>query len=254
MTTLLSAGDSFTWGNDLTDCSARNFSKCSWAANTAAYFAFSHRCIALPGGSNQAICRRTIAETQNLLNKGEKVAVAVMWTYPSRLEIVPKNNDFVTVSHWHGLDFDTQVSMWKLTEGEREFFKRQHEHHETIGIAEVSRTYHKVLSGETYTMETLKSQLMLRLFLEKNNVPYIFTWACNDCILDNMRTKNGDILAFKELLSDVKWPTIKKGFVEWAQDGRYPVGGTNHPLEAAHWDYAQEVVIPQFMSTVIGAA
>jgi hypothetical protein len=158
----------------------------------------------------------------------------------------------MTVSYWLGLDFDDKMSHWKdVTEGEREHFQREHAKGKELGLAEISRSYEKVLSEETYFFETLRNQMLLRLFLEKNKIPYVFTWAADNCITDNMKSSNPYIEAFKSMIEDANWTkNIRQGFVEWANQRGYPIGSTKHPLEEAHTAFAQEFVIPLFSELI----
>ena len=268
MTILVGAGDSFTHGNDLKDhkwvsvTSNRSFStrtlgysRNTWAAKLADHFGLDYVCTAQPGCSNQTIVRNTIVMIQEILDSGEKPLVAVMWTYPYRMDIIPKDQDFMTLSQFHGLSFEDRFSTkhgWKLSENFKEFkYRQEYNMLETTGIRELGRIYYTMLDDDMFMIETLKSQLLLKLFLEKNNIKYLFTWACNNCIADKMPIRNDDVNLLRSMISDANWVTdINLGFVEWSGGRKYPIGQTLHPLEEAHLAYAQEIIIPQFTSIV----
>ena len=252
MTTLIAAGDSFTWGNDLPDCDQTNASKLSWAAITAQRLGYDYKCIAIPGCSNQAIERNTV----NAVESMSDIVVAVMWTYPHRLEVKLnqqlQEERYFTISGWHGVSFEEKFKHWgNLNEGQILFIKKQHEEYQKIGIPDISKVLTEYLHDDHYYIEMLRSQIMLRYFLESRNIPYLFLPASDNAILERLKKDDPYIQTQKRISQTANWLTNpNRGFVEWALINDYKTGVTNHPMQAACKDYAEKYVVPAIKSTM----
>lgn len=256
MTTFISAGDSFTYGNDLSDClgdGLGNHSMHSWAALTAKNLNMEYVCTAKPGGSNSSIARRCLYNVEQSLKQNKKVVVGVMWTYIHRLEIHPKINiqnkkfrldDYSTVSGHHSLSFEEKMKNFglEMNDNRVEFFKFSHKTDELAGAGEISRCNLKFMSDVLYLIESLKSLLLLKYYLESNNINYFFIKASDDINIDNTY---GDPYceAFKQIADSANWLSIPN-FYTWAKNNNFKIGFANHPLEEAHQAYAEQFIIP----------
>ena len=254
MTTLIAAGDSFTWGNDLPDCDQQTPSKLSWAAITAQQLGCDYMCIAEPGCSNKTIERKVISTTESLSD----ILVVVMWTYPHRLEVKLnqdiKSEHYFTVSEWHSIPFEEKIKKWgRMPEGELVFFQRQHDEFEKVGIGDISRVITKYLHNDYYYLEMLRSQILLKYYLESKKIPYLFLPACDNVVFDRMKTNDSYIQTQKKISQTANWLTNPdRGFVEWALINDYKTGTTNHPMQAACKDYAEKYVVPAIRPIVNG--
>lgn len=215
MTTLISAGCSFTLGSELSDdTGSYTPSKYSWSALLAKNLVMDYHCIAKPGVSNQFIARTlfdTIIQRQH-----ETLATAVMWTFTSRYEIY--SNDQWTTFSTQMRDINSNVDKW----------------YEICGDSEVY---------EVYT--SLTSYLMIQELLERKNIPYLFTSA-DVCIFDRYFYKNPPV-SIRSLQNEINWNKWfwigkdKEGFFSWGSN--YPTGPYLHPLDKAHSDLV-EVMMP----------
>lgn len=214
MTTLISAGCSFTLGSELKDNNnSHNPSNFTWAALLANRFGMSYHCIAKPGISNQTIARTlfdTIIEKQQ-----QELAVAVMWSFTNRYEICTDNN-WITVSN-QTRTVHKNIDQWYKICGDSEEY-------------------------EVYT--NLASYLMIQELLERKNIPYIFTSA-DACIFNRYFFQN-PTKSIRSLQNEINWDKWiwigkeKEGFFTWGS--RYPVGPCLHPLEQAHEELANEML------------
>jgi hypothetical protein len=251
MTTLIAAGDSFTWGNDLPDCNQLTASKIGWAAITAKQLGYDYKCVAVPGGSNQTVERNVIGAVEKIPD----CFVVAMWTYPHRLEVNLRRQllnkflilqDYHTVSQWHGTEFEEKMKAMGIVDGgEKEFFLRQHEELVGNGIVDVSQILTKYMSDDYYYLATLRSQVMLKYYLESKKIPYLFLAATDNVILNRIKSDDPYVNTLKQISMSANWTTEPtRGFVEWATINDYKTGKTNHPMEAACKDYAEKFVIP----------
>jgi hypothetical protein len=245
MTTLIAAGDSFTWGSDLKDSNGIKFSNNTWSALTAKYINADYRCVALPGGSNSSVARRCIHQIETNAKTIDDKIVMVMWTYPHRLEIKTKIkvdlnyqvDSFTTVSPWHAMTFEEKMSIF--SEEKRNFFFEQHTKFEKAGVSSISQENNKFLNDDYYFYETFKSQVFLKNYLDLNNIPYYFLNAT--AIL--LETNDPYISTFKSLAEQAKWLKAPP-FNAWAIVNKFEIGDGNHPLEPAHAAYFEEFIKP----------
>lgn len=247
MTTLIAAGDSFTWGNDLSDCNQHTASNFSWSAIIADRLGYDYKCVAIPGGSNQSIERNVIEAVEQLTD----VFVAVMWTYPHRLEYKLRqaldNTNYFTISGWHSFSIKDKLKNWgEISEGTKIFVERQHIEFEKVGIPAISKVTTDFLHDDQYYIDTLRSQILLKDYLETRKIPYIFLPACDNVMLKNIRTDDSYVNLLKEISSHANWINEPlNGFVQWATNNNYKIGPTGHPMEPAHLAYAENYIMPK---------
>jgi hypothetical protein len=244
MATLIAAGDSFTWGSDLKDSNGKVYSNHTWSALTAKYLNADYQCVALPGGSNNSIARRCIHQIENKVKHIDDKIVMVMWTFPARLEIKTKIKDpdfnldtFSTIGFWNSLPFEEKLKIFKKER--HEFFRIQHEQYENMGIISLSQDYQKFVSDEYFLYETTKSIILLKNYLELNNIKYYFLKTSNVPI----KTVDPYILTFKTMMEQSNW-LVAPPFLEWAKENNFEIGDGQHPLEPAHAAYFEEFIKP----------
>jgi hypothetical protein len=247
MTKLIAVGDSFTWGSDLSDSNGRKYSMSTYSALAAKHMNYEYVCAAAPGCSNSTIARRCIHYCETIK---DNLFVMVMWTYPYRTETYPKQqnqniekyDNFLTVSGWHGMNFDEKVQHWgKMSEGQRVHFKREHDAYEKIGIAELSRNLVNHAHDNWFLYETLRCMTMTKLYLESKNIPYIFLTACDAAIPNIMNSSEEYITTFKNIALSANWANAPS-ILDWARLNNYEVGFGSHPLEPAHEAYFNEFI------------
>ena len=252
--TIVSGGDSFTWGNDLPDCNQGHASRLSWAAFAAQELGYNYRCLAKPGAGNSAIVRRMLTGLPKLDHKD--IMVAVMWTFPTRLEVAINRNsftnnpslfsdsdeNFVTVSHWHANTMEESLS--NIKEPDRiSYFKKQFKEIKDSGLHDYAKSLIAIADVDHYIIETLKSILLLQFYLEANNIPYVFC-SSTDQIAQAKRSNNNFVQVIANQINWGKWAT-EDGFYDWAKMTKQKMLTMEHPDERAHIDWAVKFIMPR---------
>jgi hypothetical protein len=222
---LVAGGDSFIFGNELTDWQLNKStpSKFTFPALIADYLRLDYSCCAIPGNANDAIARMTIDRCEMLLNEGKQVAVIVAWTFPERFEFPFEFEINSPISPWSSITVNDLINKPETRSFAREFYKN-------------------INSGWFAEYNTVKNIIMLEQYLKSKNINYVFTVA------DNILLKNRNDQALKpywDLIDFDSWflfpaatephnTVTPRGFYQWAQENKYPVGPDQHPLEQAH--------------------
>ena len=209
---IVAGGDSFIWGSELDDSSQNVYSHQTFTALLAKKYGFDYICAAYPGNANSAISRMAISACEQI--KQDKFLI-VNWTYPQRAEF-RVNDKWVSINSWH-------------TE-----FK------------EFSESYFKYVGNSEYyeIYSVLKEILFLQQYCEINKIPYLFTTADNHFYQHEnyFRRQDADI---DSLYNNINWhnwfwfPTVPRGFYQWALENKYNMGPKGHPLGLAHSDAAE---------------
>lgn len=210
---LLSAGCSFTRGDELSDWYPdMGFSQRTWAARLAHKLSYDrYFSIAQSGASNQKIARLLI---EHLHVNPRPDAVAVMWTMNSRFE-------------YHDPKLDRFIEL------------NIHLKSRNAGV----RTYYD-LCGHSHIHEkqmTLHSLLLAQTALERLQIPYVFVMA-DDAFINGKDTS--DNVTIESLIAMVDWSRwfhVPTGFSRWASE-RYPIGPNYHPLDEAHEQLADDML------------
>jgi hypothetical protein len=240
---LIAGGDSFIYGLDMLDCNPTNnyaYSVNTWPALLSAELGREYVCASFPGSSNSAITRRTILACEK--NRGRDMMVVIGWSFLNRFEFkftTPYTKTPDKIKDPEGYAFDHRSSsssggswlsfnivdlygtgmMLKYIEPDMKKFLQDYYKH--VGSDDVYEYYN-----------TLKEILYLQNYLELHKIPYLFTSAHAffhkkiqdeniDCLLKQMNFNNWFF-----------YPNLK-GFVQWANDNKYPKRD-EHPSEEAH--------------------
>jgi hypothetical protein len=198
---VVSFGDSFTYGNDLSDWQEEEIgipgrpSYLTWPALLAKYLNLDYKCCASPGASNSTILR-TILSTD--IKKTD--LVIANWTWINRW-------DFYNGNAWSTL---------RPSGTEDNPF---YEH------------YYRYFQSELWDkFETLKN---IQVAFSKFNNKFISTaidpltidkqWHCPEYVNNLINSIDTKLTWFDG-----------KGFYQWAKDRDYPISDKWHPLEQAH--------------------
>ena len=198
MPRLLAFGDSFTFGNDLSDWNDRTPSKSTWTALLANYLNLDYVCLAEPGSSNNSISRKVLSTTIN-----DDDFIILNWTWIDRW-------DFLNVDQWETI---------RPTGTEKSIF---------------ARYYYKYFQNETWDKyETLKNIMLIHNFLKQKNINYLSTaidsltldtrWHCPAYVQTLINEVSAEVLWFDNL-----------GFYDWARQKKFKISSSMHPLEKAH--------------------
>jgi len=264
MSNFISGGDSFTYGNELSDdYESRYPSKKSWAYEIfeKSKVADNYNCCAKGGIGNSAIARNVFKS----LNKVQNVkCVTVMWTFISRYDwamnphIVLDDNRWASITPWETDDRDEE-SHNALANNiiQQRLHKERQENFVKAGVRPFANSLYKYAANDYHeTYLSLKSIIWLQNILEKRKIPYFFTLADNTLFYDNFVHKK-DIDNFMKCLYDEidtsNWFFFGErcmGFNQWALLNDYR-RGTTHPLDDAH-NNAVKLMLPEFKKIIGG--
>ena len=250
---LLAGGDSFVYGAELKD-QTTGPSKKTFPALLAQQNQMEYHCAAWSGNANNAITRMVIASCENL--KPNKIGVVVTWTFTNRYEFRFNYNTQQKITPWYS------INAWSIIDDVNQVaneFKSKNDsilnsHINNIhtarktGVSDFAKTFFKHVGDSEYyeLYSTLKEILFLQLYLQANNIPYLFIPANNlyfehpnlvrqrDTYIDSLYNQiDWDKWYFFDKGSGANQTQEPRGFYQWAVENKYPVG-TTHPLEQAH--------------------
>jgi len=273
MAIFLSAGDSFTFGTELQDChlvedettkiKKMQPSQLTWAALSAKHTGFQHITTSSPGISNSGIARKCIYQIDQLHKSGEEILVGIMWTFVHRFEIYSRFNErpvndfdsYQTVGNYHAFTFEEKLSLMGGYQNEEQLqrHKRSHEWDEAAGLGDISRIYQQYIDNTFYLMESLKSMLLIKSYLESKNIDYFFLKAANIHMDDQKNYYDPYVRSFKTMIDTANW-LPSPYFCDWSNTNKYKIGPANHPLEEAHAAYTDKFIIPYLMTKGYGVS
>jgi len=209
---LFTAGDSFTYGQELT-----NPQEEAWPALVAKEIHYTCNNAGEPGVSNDYIVRKTIQAVGN-----EKPHLAIIaWTSAGRIEFGDQHGVY---DIWPGCD----NKMFKAdTSGKLDY------RHDLI-------RYVTLYNNEEYEYCRWLSQvILLQSFLKQSNVPYYFINTFdNQKRNEQYMSNNAGYIKQIDTSRFIGWPN--KGIVEWAYGAEHGPGG--HPLANGHERIADTVL------------
>lgn len=254
MTILVSGGDSFVWGSELSD-QTTSYSESTFPALLAKQFNLSYICSAWPSNANNAITRMSLAQCHQLIQQNKKIVVLIMWTFSSRFEFRfnyntrQKISPWYSISPWTTLDDTTHILEHFKTDN-KDIEYQQIKNIKTAqesGVANFAKLFNKDVGNSEYyeLYSTFKEIVFMQNYLKVNNIPYLFTTAdwqeenytrCCDVFLsslyDSIDWKNWYFFPAGTRVNETQKP---RGFYQWAVENKYKIG-TTHPLEDAHKD------------------
>jgi hypothetical protein len=213
---VISFGDSFTWGTDLSDCTQEypnGYSKFTWPALIAKHHDIEYKSYALGGTSNQGILRWLLSTPLEITD-----LLIINWTWIDRNEY-----------------FDRQVVTTDKEQGWS--YIRPTEKNTVANF--YFKHLHSELNDKLRSLQTIVTAIH---YLNMIGVKYIMTSM--DKLLVDKRYHSS--VAINNLISIVDPELIwfdNNGFYNWAIDQSYAVGDTGHPLEEAHqaaFEYIRE--------------
>ena len=248
MTILIAGGDSFTYGNELSDCTSNRASINTWSSLLADKLGMSYDCTAWGGDGNSAIARKTMTACSKHLAQGHDITVAVMWSFPGRYEFrfayntKERHSPWYTITPWtHETNTNIVIEAFKnFSDNMFSHYENNRSTAEQTGIAKFSKTYYDHVGSDEYwsTYNYVKEIVLLQDWLKLRDIPYIFTFVDNIVFekqdLDSILKALYDSLDYSRLLPDL-------GFYSWAHQEKFPFGAT-HPLEPAHSAFVNKIL------------
>ena len=247
---ILSAGCSFTYGHELSDCNSELVppSKKSWAKGLNDLVSGDYSCVAKGGSGNAGIARRVFT----WISSNPTDVVLVMWTFPSRYDwAMPRHRNledtrWATITPWD-TDHEQEIVMQRLSsdQAQQQIWNKRRQKMQDSGVIEFANNLYRYAANEYHEIYlSWKSIIWLQNILEKKEIPYLFTLADNSLFYDKFTPHAEKDSLMKALYSEIdftKWYAFGErmmGFNQWALLNDYP-RGTTHPLDSAHQDAVQ---------------
>lgn len=249
---LISAGDSFIFGTELSDQKYDQFSKLSYPSLVAASMGIDYTSVAFPGIANNSISRRIYDYC--IQQRNEDKFVVVGWTFPNRYEFYfyGAESHWQSITPWTVKDAKTMSKDLKDRDISSTVILDQLEHNkrlESAGVSAFATELYKRVALSRYweAYSTLKEMVHMQNFFKLYNIPYIYTVADSGFLFDQTGFEVDQSLT--AMLSELDMSRLFlfpdcQGFYVWAVRSNYPIGDT-HPLEEAHRDAA--IMIRKFI-------
>jgi|APSaa5957512493_1039668.scaffolds.fasta_scaffold01339_6 hypothetical protein len=202
ITLVISGGDSFTFGSELSDTRGElSPSRSCWANLIANKLGAKHCNTGRGARGNSFITRHVIYKVNQALRLGykpEEIFVQVMLTYVDRSEIaVNFDTKLPFDSPWYylfpGAAEDESKSQWVLEQIKKAAFKfangetdadrfanllhGEYNLRKEQGITDFVKHYYTIISNLNDLYISLKSILLLQNFLENRNIKYMYTYV-----------------------------------------------------------------------------
>lgn len=262
---VISGGDSFTFGAELSDDLGYHPNHNSWANLLALRIGKHHINTARSGRGNSYIVRHVLHTVISALNKGINPAdifVQVMWSFVNRHEFALASQHSEYDSPWYGISpmaaIDETESDWfkQIDKNSQNYYSTykdlKNRYKKNLNLGMVTFTKHFVASiqsnalHDSYTSASLV--LQLQDFLKLRNINYCFSYVnyhvmnglFEDC-QNNPGTKY--LGSIRTQIDPANWYAFPGnhqkyiGFDDWAKYNAYSYA-TSHPLEKAHSDAA----------------
>lgn len=258
--TVITSGDSFIWGSELSDDQGtKTFSLKTFPAIVAADY--NYICTAWPGIGNEGIARAIIDKCQS--SDRNNIFVFVVWSAPGRYEFrfkydtKQKNSPWYTFDKWTIADNIDDLRPEFLNQSESIINKQSItlDNAKISGVSEFASSYYKHIGNSEYweIYTSLKEIVYLQNYLLANNIPYLFS-CVDSSIIYNYTIDHADVTIsslYNQIQFD-KWFLFPpgeltdrpEGFYQWAINNKYEVGAL-HPLDEAH-KIAAELIKEKF--------
>jgi hypothetical protein len=259
---VISGGDSFTFGAELTTDVGMLPNSNSWANLVAMRIGKHHINVARSGRSNSYIARHVMHQLDQ--NRDKNLFVQVMWTFTNRTEFAVSVPTDEYDSPWLGLTpfshiDETESDWFKLVPNDiptktptYESLKLAYNRNRKLGIIDFAENYARIVQSQSVndSYTSIKEILLLQNTLQLHNIPYLFSYVNNHVMAglfdDRVRLPGAKYLTSlrnfvnKDTSNWYRFPgTCQKymGFDDWAKLNNYKYA-TSHPLEQAHKDAA----------------
>lgn len=202
---LLTVGDSFTYGEELSDTSK------SWPCLVAKSLNCALTNLGKPGTGNTRIVRETVAA---VVGNDPPDLIILGWSSPGRIEYADANGVYDTWPGYTGKWTDNQ---------------------QRNNVTSYVNRYH---NDEYLYQQYLTNVLLLQSFLKLNGVKYLMLpTKVNDYYRSTFKYK---FMKIKNQIDQQHYVDADSGMMEWACD--LPVGSGGHFLEDGHAIVATKVL------------
>jgi hypothetical protein len=211
-------GDSFTRGDELTDCQdqipgeinqAISFSNNTWPALVAKQLSAEYDCIAVGGKGNHWISW----QVSRILHKLTDTLLIINWSWFERFDYV-----------------DIETNQWIVT----------HPRHDD----KLNHYFYKNLDNELWNIHRNLQQIHSTIcLLQQNKIDFIMT--CQDVVNRSGLVHNDwqdSVNALQDQISQNIVNFYGYTFLEWSKHKSFELGPGGHPLEQAHSEAASYIL------------
>jgi hypothetical protein len=221
---LLAAGCSIVFGDELADCTATKPSNHTFPALLAKALRLDYQCVAVPGSGSDSQVRKVLENLNDSVN-----FVVVSWSYIHRYDW-----------HWAGKGWSS-LRFTNSVAGDPDH-EKQADHFKQCFYTNVSEDY----AWYNYARDIV----FLQNWLTCKQVPYLF------CGVDSGFTVNASLQSsYQQLWNSIdrnrwfNWHVGNQslGFQDWCMtnaksDTRFTLGSGGHPKEFAHAETARQMI------------
>jgi hypothetical protein len=240
MTVLISGGDSFTYGSELSS------QEHAWSNLLAKKLGMNICNTAKPAASNSSIRRNVM----NAINKYKDLDlfVAVMWSFPNRYEFRFTYDTGHQDSPWYSINpwtYNDQNFEKHFINPDESVLKKQNANRsnaEKRGITDFAKNYiNNVAETKYWEIYTSWCEIvMLQNYLVKHNIKYVFMHVDNS-LFEYNSNMDSTLTTLREDI-DMKYWGADIGMYNWAKQTNQPFY-TTHPKEIAHAEWINTLYI-----------
>jgi hypothetical protein len=261
MSTLISSGCSFVWGNEMPDCTENRPSRYTWPSLLASDLKMGYVCVAKPGCGNSAITRRIIKAVNNTPNIG---AVAVMWSWTNRFELqirgdiardyitlhkdinLPGNMDehnWFNMCHFNVKPVEEKIKIFDADEYHKQKIIKAQKFLEDSRLNDYANDLFYLIDGNYPASLTMQSVHHLQLFLQSRGIPYVFACTSDEFAMMKQEDPMADLIDWD------KFVCLDVGFFQWIDNhnlfkhkGGHPTSDAHKTWYTEHYKYIKQVL------------
>ena len=211
---IVSFGDSFIYGSDLSDCDDNQYSQLTWPALCAKELGLDYECHAQGARGNHYISLLAIAKSCT------NALVIINWSWIDRFDYFSMENKPKIMTVLPGLD------------------------------NELSKFYYKNFHSEFGDIfRSLSAIHATHSYLKEQNIPFVSSIMDKLLVTDMWNHAPGIVNLQEVIQKDISWFPKQQTFLEWSRSNGYPESKGWHPLEQAHTE-AVKVWLPTYKSMI----
>ena len=211
---IISFGDSFIYGSDLSDCDDNQYSQSTWPALCAKELGLDYECHAQGARGNHYISLQAIAKSCT------NALVVINWSWIDRFDYFSIDSTLGPRTVLPGID------------------------------NELSEFYYKNFHSEAGDLfRSLSTIYATHSYLKEQNIPFVSS-IMDTLLVTDIWNKVNPIPNLQEVIQkDISWFPNQQTFLEWSRSNGYPESKGWHPLEQAHAE-AVKVWLPTYKSMI----
>ena len=196
---LKSFGCSFIYGNELLDCTTKQFSQSTWPALYARHHRLDYQCYARPGTGNLVILEQLL----NQIADPEPATFIINWTWIDRFDYNNRENN-----------------TWKSILPNDADWSAQYYY----------RKFHSQYRDKFTTLNHIKLAIDA---LQQRNSSFIMTYM-DDSMMETEWHTSPAVAYLQSAIAPHLTTFDGKNLLDWSRNNKYPVSDLWHPLDQAH--------------------